>query len=84
MPTIGPNFSNNKVGAGSGPNNGSKNDAADDGLSVKMLDDDNSSFGSRCINPLQSAPRLDSYRKSHLLMSAKSSSMEIEQVNGDK
>ena len=56
MPKIDPNFSNNKnkVGTvGSGPNIGSiNNDAGDDNLSVKMIDDDNSSFGSRCINPL--------------------------------
>ena len=90
IPKIGLNFSNNKVdgsgGSGNGPNNGSKNDAADDNLSVKMQDDDNSSFGSRCINPLKlSAPRLNSYRKSQLQLSAKSSSMEIiEQPTADK
>lgn len=49
-----------------------------------MLDDDNSSFGSRRINPMQSAPRLDSYRMSALQMSAKRSSIEMEEGNGDK
>ena len=83
MPTIGQTFSNNKE-VGSVPNNGSKHDGGDDNSSVKMLDDDNSSFGSRRINPMQSAPRLDSYRMSALQMSAKRSSTEMEEGNGDK
>lgn len=85
MPAINQNFSNNKECGGSQiPNNGSKNEIGDDNLSVKMLDDDNSSFGSRCINTLQSAPRLDSYRRSALHLSAKRSSIEMEDTNGEK
>lgn len=91
MPAINTNFSNQKQsGLLQFHNNGSKNENGDDNLSVKMLDDDNSSFGSRCINTLQSAPRLDSYRKSALHLSAKRSSIEMEdanetnEANGDK
>ena len=45
-----------------------------------LLDDDNSSFGSRGINPLRSAQKLDSSRKQNFMLSANRNN-DIEEVS---
>lgn len=44
-----------------------------------LLDDDNSSFGSRGINPLRSAQKLDSSRKQNFALSTNRNNSEIDE-----